>query len=361
MVDWVPSEIKQKSSKISLFGEDSFGCDFITNLTTFDVTMDYPSASYNMSFSALKGTVNLSLDTSYSAGLEFKTSYNLINFSMFPTSWGCYYKPGNTEKSNDIAQVAYSAGNFGASKNYTVRTAKNINFVCLNKIQAAAQGIRKDCEDIQEAVTNDHKISLRNTNFNNAVSDALTLTRTMLFPVWIFSQKAVNTINTMAADIQPNLLQNAKNKQNVNLNVITTKHIDISAKTPGESVIFSIADEGNHVNPNHAVGTNKAEIKLNDQQVTVEAKEEVSIQHDADYRIQITKDNDNTKIKISAGSNTAITVCSDKIELKENNNTVTISNNELKMNNCLTCSNTAFEFSKNNLTIASINLSDSEV
>lgn len=356
MISWLPSDTKEKSSKVSLLGKD----EFLKNLSTFDVTMDYPSASYNMSFSALKGTVNLSLDTAYSAGLEFKTSCNIINFSIFPISLGCYYKPGNIEKSNDIAQVAYSAGNFGASKNYTLRAAKNINFVCLKKADARV-GIRKDCEDIQNKVAEDHKKSLRNTSFDNAVSEALTFSNTALFPYWIFTEEAVNTVNNMAANIQPNLMQVANNKDNPNLNVITTKHIDISAKTTGKSVIFSIADERNHVAPNHEIGTNKAEIKLNDQKVTVEAKDEVSIQHDADYRIQLTKDNRKAKIKISAGNNTAITVCSNNIELKKYNKTVTISNNALKMGSCLKCSNTAFKFSNNNLTTVSVSLTASEV
>ena len=129
MLEWL---VPEASSTKALTADILGGENILDCLTSFDVSLSKPSASYTMSFGAINLNIGLSLGNTYTAGIKFETAYGLAGIKLLTCSKSTKYSPAEVENADNIVKIGYTDGVFGAAKDYTLYSKKGIVFACFN-------------------------------------------------------------------------------------------------------------------------------------------------------------------------------------------------------------------------------------
>lgn len=358
---------KKKVGKVEYFGGNwnKITENFVSCLTAFDVNMNFPSGSYNMCFNAGKANLMLSLENSMTIGLEFKTKYSLNNISFYAFSYNYDYKPADTEKSDNIAKIGFNQATVGAAKDYTLESEKNIVFACFRGSGTINHDIYQKVKDVRQVLIDDQEIALKNKVFEKELKEAVG-SASYMFPVYGFLKMKVagqSIANETNIDLsQPVLTNNISLKDDAELKVKTTQHININAKA-GKPVIFSLSDITGILDPESITeqSDNKAVIKVCNSDNLIEAAETVTLKKDDSNSLSISKNN--LEINIKAGGTKVFTMNTNSIELKKSDNkNLKIESSMISaVNGKLKVTNTGLTVDKSNFTLTSADIPDGDL
>lgn len=355
MLEWLVPEVKSpKTLTADIFG----GENVLDCLTSFDVALNYPSASYTQSFGGATANVSISLSNSHTAGLKFETAYGLAGIKLLTCSKSTKYSPAEVENADNIVKLGYTDAVFGGAKGYTLCTKKGIVFACFNELaDSVTHPVRESIKSCREVLQEDQRKAMVFSKLKKDIAEDVGYMAfaPLAWFKYLFQKDSITEASNVA--LSAGELKAPVNTADSNFTVKTTDKIQIDAKKAGKTVIF--ANNGNTALPepdNIEIDGNNlgAAVVLKDSGCFITAKNKIKLEKENHNGIVFTQE----QMVVKVGGNNTVVVKEDSIELNTGaNGKLTFSGSEMKgIGDKLTCSDTQFKFANNTITKVNVGL-----
>ena len=355
MLEWL---VPEASSTKALTADILGGENILDCLTSFDVSLSKPSASYTQSFGAINLNIGLSLGNTYTAGIKFETAYGLAGIKLLTCSKSTKYSPAEVENADNIVKIGYTDGVFGAAKDYTLYSKKGIVFACFNELaDAVAHPVRESIKSCRQVIQDDQRKAIVFSKLKKDISDELGTMAFAPYAWFTYLTKKDSIVASSNAALSPGDLKPAVNTANSNLSVKTSDCINIKVKNSNAAVIF--ANNGNTALPvpaNLEISGNTlgAAVVMKDSGCFITAKNKIKLKKDSHSGIAFTQD----QLVVKVEGNNTVAVKEDSITLNTGaNGKLTFSGDQVKgIGDKLTCSNMEFKFANTTISKANVAL-----
>lgn len=332
--------------------------DFVQNLLSVDVSVNYPSYSYNLGFSAANPTIELAVSDLFSAGVKFETVAGISGVNLLSLTKSSRYMPANVESSDHSVKLAYRNGVFGAAKGYTLYTKNSMIFACFSKlpnVPAAAHPVHNSIKICREKIIDDHRLAITYNKFKKDVVGSVALNKLAPLATVVALGKKIMS-RRAAVDLQNDVLKATEIQGQSNFTVKTTRDITIEVKNADRPLIFAAGLNNTlKASPDTTSIANDydAAIVLKNGQSLISAGREIELKTGNDTGIKLSA-RDGDAISITTENNIKLSLTDNSIKLAADDaNTLTFSDSAVKgMNDRMDCSNMQFKFAGNRFNAA---------